>query len=156
MRLWRLAAAAFAERFDGGYGLAHAGRWNSRGWRLTYCASGPALCLLEKLVHVDSPALLPDGLRLVCYEAPDDILIEVREPEDLPAGWQRDETVTRAIGDAWAEAAAAALLRVPSVIVPVGGASDRNFVVNHDHAAAGRIAVRSIEAFELDHRLLPA
>ena len=31
MQLWRLSGAAFADRFDGGYGLEHAGRWNERG-----------------------------------------------------------------------------------------------------------------------------
>ena len=60
MRLWRLSNAEDAERFDGGYGLHRDGRWNTRGRPVTYCATGPALCLLEKLVHVEDLALLPD------------------------------------------------------------------------------------------------
>ena len=59
MRLWRLSAAAYAERFDGGYGLEYAGRWNERGRLVTYCATGPALCVLEKLEKfVYDPRLL--------------------------------------------------------------------------------------------------
>ena len=57
MRLWRLSAAKYARSFDGGYGLRHHGRWNTRGRPVTYCATGPALCLLEKLVHIDE---MPD------------------------------------------------------------------------------------------------
>ena len=60
MRLWRLAGAAYADRFDGGYGLDHEGRWNERGGLVTYCSTGPALCVLEKLVHVEDTGLLPD------------------------------------------------------------------------------------------------
>ena len=32
-------------------GSAHDGRWNTSGFAITYCATGPALCVLEKLVH---------------------------------------------------------------------------------------------------------
>ena len=76
MRLWRLSGADFAERFDGGYGLRHDGRWNVSGHPVTYCASGPSLCVLEKLVHVDDPLLLPDDTMLVCYDVPDDVTME--------------------------------------------------------------------------------
>ena len=59
MLLWRLSIARYARIFDGGYGLHNEGRWNSRGTRITYAATSPALCVLEKLVHIDDPALLP-------------------------------------------------------------------------------------------------
>ena len=55
MTLWRLSGADFAKRFDGGYGLANDGRWNTRGRPVTYCSTGPALCVLEKIVHIDDP-----------------------------------------------------------------------------------------------------
>ena len=35
MRMWRLSGADDAERFDGGFGLHHDGRWNSRGRPIT-------------------------------------------------------------------------------------------------------------------------
>ncbi len=64
MRLWRLSNAEDAGRF----GLHHDGRWNTRGRPVTYGATGPALCVLEKLVHVEDPALLPDGTALTYAE----------------------------------------------------------------------------------------
>lgn len=49
MRLWRLSGRSYA---------------------LTYCATSPALCVLEKLVHVEDPALLPE--LMVTYDVPDE------------------------------------------------------------------------------------
>ena len=73
MQLWRLSAGVYAERFDGGYGLENDGRWNGRGRPVTYCSTGPALCVLEKLVHLDDASLLPDDM---VYAAPDDLKVE--------------------------------------------------------------------------------
>lgn len=80
MRLWRLSGALFANRFDGGYGIEHAGRWNERGRLVTYCATGPALCVLEKLVHVEDIDLLPDDTMLVRYDVPDHLQVEESQP----------------------------------------------------------------------------
>ena len=119
MILWRLSGRDHARRFDGGYGLAHHGRWNTRGRPLTYCATSAALCLLEKLIHVEDPGLIPDNLFMVRYDAPDDLGMELLEPRDLPANWRRSEAVTQALGDAWLDAGAAPLLSVPSIILPI-------------------------------------
>lgn len=154
MRIWRLSGADYAERFDGGFGLSHDGRWNTRGRPITYCATGPALCVLEKLVHVEDARLLPDDTVLVRYEVPDDLRVEEAHPDSLPEDWRYDERLTRSIGDAWLDDASACLLRVPSVIVPIPDADDRNVIVNHRHRAAARIAISSIERFEYDPRLL--
>ena len=78
MRLWRLSGADFAERFDGGYGLHHDGRWNLSGHPVTYCATGPALCVLERLVHIEDALLMPGDAMLVCYDVPDDVAVQYR------------------------------------------------------------------------------
>ena len=97
MRLWRLSGAEYADRFDGGYGLEHAGRWNERGRLVTYCATGPALCVLQKLVHVEDADLLPDDTILIRYDVPDDLRVEESQLADLPEHWRADQQVTRAI-----------------------------------------------------------
>ncbi len=153
MRLWRLSGADYADRFDGGYGLENDGRWNTRGRPVTYCSTGPALCLLEKLVHIDELALIPDDTMLVRYDAPDDIISEEARLEDLPDKWRLDESVTRAMGTAWLDRASACLLRVPSVILPVADADDRNVLINHRHQDAARITISAINIFEYDPRL---
>ena len=154
MELWRLSGADYAQRFDGGYGLVCDGRWNGRGRPVTYCSTGPAVCVLEKLVHVDDPALLPDDLMLVRYDAPDELDVQEVPVEGLPEGWSIDRAVTRAIGNAWLDSLSTCLLRVPSVIAPVLDTPDRNILMNHRHDAAPRISISRIERFRYDPRLL--
>ncbi|WP_245292779.1 RES family NAD+ phosphorylase [Pararhizobium arenae] len=100
MRLWRLSGRQFARALDGGYGLHFDGRWNTVGHAVTYCATSPSLCVLEKLVHVEDPDLLPD-LVMVTYELPDDTEIEDIALSDLPADWRRHEALTQGMGDDW-------------------------------------------------------
>jgi hypothetical protein len=50
MRLCQLSSLRRARDFDGGYGLANSGRWNSMV---------PSLTALEKRVHVTDTNLLP-------------------------------------------------------------------------------------------------
>ncbi len=153
MYLWRLSASYYAERFDGGYGLFNQGRWNARGRAVTYCATGPALCLLERLVHIEDASQLPGDTMLVQYDVPDDIVPDTWPVERLPAGWRSDAQATQALGSAWLDSLSAPLLAVPSVVVPIAGSDDRNILVNHRHAHAGRISISRIAPFEFDPRL---
>jgi RES domain-containing protein len=152
MLLWRLSGVAHARALDGGYGLHFDGRWNTVGHAVTYCATSPSLCVLEKLVHVDDPALLP-ALMMVRYDLPADLTIEDVELGGLPQGWRKNEALTQDLGDRWHEAMSTALLRIPSAIVPIAGSPDLNFVINHRHPDAERIGVLQVESFVLDARL---
>ena len=98
MQLWRLSGADYAERLDGGYGLALDGRWNGRGRPVTYCSTGPALCVLEKLVHIDDAALLPDEMMLVRYDAPDALNVEEVPLDSLPDRWRMSRSLTMGDG----------------------------------------------------------
>jgi RES domain-containing protein len=135
-------------------GVLFAGRWHSRGQPITYGATVPSLTLLERLAHVEDPDLLPP-LAIVAYEMPDDLANEEVSLEALPADWREDVVLTRNLGDAWIGAMRTALLRVPSVIVPLPGIAERNIVINHRHPDAGRIGIRRVQRpFALDARLL--
>jgi len=46
------------------------------------------LCVLEKLVHMENPTLLP-ALMMVRYDAPDDLAVQSFALNDLPADWGR-------------------------------------------------------------------
>jgi hypothetical protein len=63
------------------------------------------------------------------------------------------ESLTQASGDRWHAAGNSPLLQVPSVIVPIDGSPDMNVLINHRHASAARIAIRSAAPFALDARL---
>ena len=152
MVLWRLSGRQYAEAFDGCYGLLFDGRWNTVGHAVTYCATSPSLCILEKLVHIEDPALLP-ALVMVTYEGPDTLQVEAINLERLPPDWRRQEGWTQRRGDEWHRTRSAPLLRVPSAVVPLLGSPDLNVVINHNHPAAGEISLRKLEPFVLDPRL---
>ena len=105
-------------------------------------------------MHVEDARLLPDDTVLVRYDLPDDLRVEEADLDGLPEDWRTDERLTRSLGDAWLDGVSACLLCIPSVIVPIPDADDRNIIVNHRHGDAARIAISSIERFEYDPRLL--
>lgn len=156
IRFWRLSQAMFADRFDGGYGLRFSGRWNARGHPVTYCATTPALCVLEKLVHVERVGRLEGTFMMVAYEAPAGISLEVVELDDLRDDWRENPQWTRQRGEAWIGRRGAALLRVPSVVVAEPAAPDRNLVVNHAHPDATQIRTIAQRPFRFDPRLYRA
>ncbi len=155
MRLWRLSSSRHAEAFDGGYGLLNNGRWNTRGRPVTYCSTVPSLAALEKRVHVTDSRLLPAQI-MIEYDVPDDVAVRTITIAELPPDWRTRETTTQRLGDGWTDAASDAILIVPSVIMPLPHAPDRNAVINHRHPAAARIAIVSATPFNLDPRLFAA
>jgi RES domain-containing protein len=152
MRLWRLSSLRHAGEFDGGYGLFNDGRWNTRGRAVTYCCTVPSLAVLEKRVHVGDFGLLPPQA-IVEYDVPDDAPARTIALDDLPSGWTERQTHTQHLGDEWLDAAKETLLVVPSVIMPLAHAPDRNVLINHRHPHTARIAVISTTLFTLDPRL---
>lgn len=118
-----------------------------------YTAEHPALALLETLVHleIESLAGLPSHYRLLCIEAPDDLLRETVSDALLGKGWRTDFARTRAIGDAWLRGGAAALLSVPSAVAP----NSRNWLVNPSHRDAEKLAIAWAAMVPFDERLVP-
>ncbi len=153
MLLWRLSIRQYANLFDGGYGLLFEGRWNTVGHAVTYCATSPSLCVLEKLVHIEDPALLPE-LVMVTYDVPDFLSAESVALGDLPTDWRRQEGLTQQRGDRWHRLRLTPLLQVPSAIVPLEDSPDRNVLINHTHPESGAIKIVSSVPFALDARLL--
>ena len=153
MLLWRLSDRLFAATFVGGYGLHYDGRWNTVGHAVTYCSTSPSLCVVEKLVHIEDPALLP-ALVMVSYAIPDSLSIVDVALEDLPVEWRRNEAWTQQRGDDWHAGRTTPILRVPSAIVSIAGSPDLNVVVNHRHPDAAAIRIVNQENFAVDTRLI--
>ena len=152
MRLWRLSSTRRARDFTGGYGLLHSGRWNTAGRPVTYCSTVPSLAALEKRVHVTDAGLLPPQ-SMVEYEAPDDLPQRTIDLNALASDWIHREIDTQILGDQWLDAKTNVLLIVPSVIMPLPNAPDRNILINHRHPAAASISIVRVVSFELDPRL---
>lgn len=154
MILWRSCNASLSGIFDGTGGVLFAGRWHTKEQRIIYSSSAPSLTLLERLVHVEDPDLLPP-LAVVAYEAPDDLEMEEVSLAELPSDWRDDVVLTRSRGDAWIRSKRTALLRVPSAIIPLPDVPDRNIVINHEHADSRHIKISRVhKPFSFDARLL--
>jgi RES domain-containing protein len=152
MWLWRLSSARRAHDFSGGYGFVRDGRWSTIGRPVTYCSTVPSLTALEKLVHVIEPELLPPQA-MVSYHAPNTLSVRTIGLDELPSDWADRETFTQQLGNEWLDRAEETILVVPSVIMPLTEASDRNVLINHGRADAARIRISAVVPFTLDERL---
>src|SRR6185295_17519720 len=128
MRLWRISNHA-SRSGDGG--LYASGRWHTRGRRVVYLADHPASALLEVMVHLEIDAEdLPTHYQLLGVDIPGALRTTTLKESELPQGWRESAEHTRTLGDNWLREAPAALLRVPSAIVPDAG----NYLLNPAHA----------------------
>jgi RES domain-containing protein len=112
----------------------------------------PSLAALEKRVHVTDAADLPPQA-LVAYDVPDDIAVRNIEISALPKDWARRETHTQQVGNEWLDDGEEAILIMPSVVMPVAEAVDRNALINHLRSDTTRITIAHVIPFTLDPRL---
>jgi RES domain-containing protein len=146
--LWRISNHL---SLAGDGALRTPGRWHTRGRRVVYCAQSPAAALLEILVHFEIDIQdLPVRYRLLKIEAPDDVQVEHVSVDHLPTDWPERTEVTRALGDDWLTKSSAALLSVPSAIVP----ETFNVLLNPAHQDAKRIVIVRTGEHAIDPRLL--
>jgi len=150
--VWRVCRERFSNpALDGEGARLYGGRWNLPGVRLVYTASSLSLAALELLVHVDHEDA-PDDLVSVRIDVPDDLRIDEWSVADLPRDWGGlpAPPVLQEMGAGWAKSRAAAVLRVPSAVVPV----EFNCLINPAHPEAARVEARVTGRFVLDPRLL--
>lgn len=143
MRLWRISSFA---TLDGKGGLLREGRWHSKGHAIVYVSDHPATALCELLVQAPWN-LLPSTFQLLAVECPDTLRPE--RVHGLPVDWRLQAEDTRRRGDRWLRAGTAALLEVPSAVVPHA----MNYLINPAHPDAPSMRIESIESVSMDHRL---
>jgi RES domain-containing protein len=146
---WRLTKTRYLPTAWNGEGARRTGgRWNSVGTAVVYASGTLSLALVETLVH------LPSGI-LAAYSAQradfDDSLVTILEDAALPPDWRSDPppAAARAIGDAWAVAGRSAVLRVPSVVVPM----EFNYLLNPRHPDFARVTIEPPMPLVFDPRL---
>ncbi|MEO8449761.1 MAG: RES family NAD+ phosphorylase [Gemmatimonadota bacterium] len=150
MRVWRLVKTRHAATaFDGAGARRFGGRWNNPGVRVAYAAGSVSLAVLEVLVHLDAAALLP--AYSLCPVEFEEALIERLDPTGLPRAWRDYPAPSElsALGDAWVASGRAAVLQVPSAIVP----DESNYLLNPVHPDFGKVRIRPPEPFRWDPRL---
>lgn len=150
MILWRIAAETREYRADdlSGAGAAKSpGRWNKAGQYVLYAAPTIAMAVLETAAHIDDGGL-PLNRYLVEITVPDDIWTAREElnTEQLDATWAAIPAGRGSVepGSDWIKGATAALLVVPSVIVP----EESVVVINAKHPDAAGLRARSVRLFD--------
>lgn len=150
MKLWRIAAETrrFAADDLSGAGAAHhPGRWNDAGQPVLYAAPTVALAVLETAAHIDDGGL-PLNRFLLCIEVPDAVWAARHEiaASELPLTWAAVPAgrASVRVGAEWLRRAEAAILLVPSVIVP----EEPIALINPLHRDARRLKATIARPFE--------
>lgn len=125
-------------------------RWNSLNTLIVYTADSRALATLEVSVHLDLSEDLPSDRFYVEIQIPDEITIQEVNLNDLPPEWNSKPPtlITQTIGDDFVYYNEAAVLKVPSAIVP----QEFNYLINPNHEDASKIKILSTKKMSFDSR----
>ena len=155
MRVYRIEREKYLDTTLQGIGasMCEGYRWNSLNTKLVYTAESRALATLEVSVHLDLNEDLPSDRFYVEIEIPDDIKILEVSVADLPEGWNSKPPIliTQTIGDDFVKYNEAAVLKVPSSIVP----QEYNYLINPQHLDAKNFKVVSTTTMNFDSRMKP-
>ena len=153
--LWRIAkhtADYRAVDLSGGGAKFTGGRWNSKGQAVVYASSTIALATLETLSHLGDNIAIRNAF-LIRIDVPVSVWVrrEYITPDDLSPSWVAEPpgSTTIDFGDAWIDSGSAALLMVPSVIVP----EEFNVLINPAHPDAKKIRAVIARQYLYDPRL---
>ena len=153
MRLcYRIALSCHAN-LKGVGGLYADGRWHSQGRSIVYAAETRSLAALDVLVNLDlPPELTPENYVIMEIAVPKNVSLRRLRLTKKLVGWNKKhgEVICRQVGDAWLQKQDAAILEVPSVVVP----EEKNLLINPAHPDAQCVKIMNISSFSFDARLL--
>ncbi|MFT7298584.1 MAG: RES domain-containing protein [Sphingobacteriales bacterium] len=153
MKLFRIERKKYLKTTLTGMGAAKSNgfRWNSEETRLVYTAESRALAALEVAVHLDLNSDLPNDRYFVEIEIPDDISAMEVDIKDLPENWDSKPPIilTQTIGDDFVLNNQAAILKVPSCIIP----NEFNYLINPTHPDSKKIKIINQTHWKFDERL---
>lgn len=147
--VYRITRAPYADLSGEGARLA-GGRWNHPGTAAVYAAENRSLAVLEALVHT-TPRRFPPDLVLLTITIPDTVARTTWTEDELPSGWRElGADAARELGTRWLTAHVAALLWVPSAVLP----AEYNALLNPAHPDHARARIVKQESFTFDPRLV--
>jgi len=146
---YRIAKARYRRSAFSGEGARLAGgRWNRPGVRVVYCSGSLALAAIETFVHIGEEGR---SIAFVYFRVEIPEAVAAEHCDRPPSRWRAEppDDASMRFGSAWIARNSAAVLDVPSAIVPV----ERNYLLNPLHADFGRIRIDAPKPFSFDARL---
>lgn len=118
-----------------------------------YTSEHRSLAYLELAVHLNLSHDLPEDRYLVEIEIPDSLILQQLTVDQLPENWNMKPPVedTQWIGDQFVADETAAVLIVPSAIVP----GEYNYLLNPIHKDFKKLKITSSDPLHFDGRLSP-
>lgn len=150
MRVYRLTLPRYAGTAFSGEGARRVGgRWTPVGRPVVHTSASVSLAVLETFVHTAVNSM--PAQHLIAADVPKSLAVEAIDAADLPDDWRHTPPPAslRDIGRAWLGAARTAILRAPSVIVPI----EFNYLLNPRHPDFERLRVHEPEPYPIDKRL---
>jgi RES domain-containing protein len=154
MKVYRVAPKKYATDLSGEGARLAGGRWNPRGAPVIYTAEQASLALLETIPSFDLTSSVPPDIQLVTIEIPDGVSILELPEKELPSDWKAFpyRLSTARIGQKWIIEGKAAVLKVPSVMVPYG--IGRNLLLNLLHPELHSRMSATLQEWEIDKRIV--
>ena len=153
MVVYRIERQKYLETTLQGLGAAKSEgfRWNSLHTNMVYTSESRALAILEVTAHLDLMEHLPTDRVYVEISIQDDIKILTLDNSKLPELWDSKPPIksTQLVGDEFVFQNEAAVLKVPSSIVP----QEFNYLINPFHKNAKKIKVINATPVVFDDRL---
>ena len=150
VRVWRVTHRQYLESaFSGEGARLFGGRFNSEGLRAVYTSGSLSLSLLELLVQIEDREYLDNCIQFYA-DIPSEFIFKPTINE-LPAGWDAIPYGKSAqkFGDQWINDRQYAVMRIPSVVVPI----EFNYAINPNHVDFERIEISNGEKVMLDPRI---
>jgi RES domain-containing protein len=153
MRVYRIEREKYLETTLKGISaaLTEGFRWNSMNTYLVYTAESRALATLEVSAHLDISQDLPTNRFYIEIEIPLSVEIVELKIDELPENWDSKPPIleTQYVGDDFVTQNKAAVLKVPSSIIPY----EYNYLINPNHPDSKKIKVISTQRLVFDGRL---
>ena len=133
------------------------GRWNPKGSRMIYAASGPAGALLEYLC-IKGTAVGSRAWYMIVYEIADESWIGTLETAGLPHNWNilPHGKATQDFGNTWLEEKEFPFLKVPSSRVNIAFYPlDHNLLINPDFPSIAEL-LKVVDTVSFDYLLNPS
>jgi RES domain-containing protein len=148
MKLYRITPRKFASDLSGTGAKLYGGRWNRIGVPLLYTSENLSLAVLENIVHVQNPAILPT-FKALTIEIPDSY--KEYSIEDLPNNWvsQNSFEALQNLTDEFVKSGEYLAMKVPSAIVEM----ECNFLINPIHPLFNDVSMIKQQDFSFDQRL---